>query len=85
MFLELVRYVFLVLPGFFNTRVMTRSTLPIAFPNTVPTARPICFAFRVVRAGTDAAFFDMRTAFLTTFFAFAVVEPAAAFVVRFTA
>lgn len=71
-----------LLRALFITRVTTRSTFPIALPSTVPTARPTCLALRVVLAGTEAAVFDLRTTFLTTFCTFVAVAPAAAFVLR---
>jgi hypothetical protein len=40
-------YLFLASRALFITRVTARSTLPIAFPSTVPTARPSCSAVRV--------------------------------------
>lgn len=51
----------------FITWVTARSTFPMAFPSTVPTARPSCLALRVVAAGTDESRFDFRTTFLAIF------------------
>ncbi len=64
---------------------MARSTFPMAFPSTEPTARPTCLALRVALVDAAVAFFDFRTTCLTTFLAFVVAAPAADFVVRLMA
>lgn len=47
------------------TRATACSTLPIALPNNVPTARPTFLALRVAPVGTFEAAFEFRTVFLT--------------------
>lgn len=51
----------------FMTCATACSTLPIALPNNVPTARPTFLALRVAPAGTFEAAFEFRTVFLTCF------------------